>query len=269
MILPNFNLGALQSLCDILGDTGAGFTGSQIGKLLAECNINDPMPGYTKRIRLFEALKSKQEQDRCANNVVAFIEHAMTPARHHNNVNWFDETRTRLNRVLAFEGYQLGENGKLKKEEKVKTLAQAQARASRLKEKLIARGVHPAILLFCREELVADNYFHSVFEATKSVAEIIRNKTGLTSDGADLVDEAFSFRSGIPYLALNTLRTESEQSEQSGFMNLLKGLFGTFRNTLAHAPKISWQMNEQDALDILSLISLIHRKLDSAICAKK
>jgi hypothetical protein len=34
-----------------------------------------------------------------------------------------------------------------------------------------------------------------------------------------------------------------------------------FRNTTAHAPKIIWEINENDALDILSTISLIHRRL--------
>jgi len=116
---------------------------------------------------------------------------------------------------------------------------------------------------------LVDNYFHAVFEATKSVAEKIRLKTGLTSDGSNLVDEAFSFKNNVPYLALNTLQTESEKSEQRGFMNLLKGLFGMFRNTTAHAPKITWRIDEQDALDILSLISLIHRRLDGAVEARK
>jgi uncharacterized protein (TIGR02391 family) len=45
-------------------------------------------------------------------------------------------------------------------------------------------------------------------------------------------------------------------------MNLLKGIFGMFRNTTAHAPKIIWNIDENDALDILSLISLVHRNLD-------
>jgi uncharacterized protein (TIGR02391 family) len=47
-------------------------------------------------------------------------------------------------------------------------------------------------------------------------------------------------------------------------MNLLKGLYGTIRNPLAHTPKTEWDMTEQDALDILTMISLIHRKLDQA-----
>ncbi|WP_230086866.1 MULTISPECIES: TIGR02391 family protein [Providencia] len=73
----------------------------------------------------------------------------------------------------------------------------------------------------------------------------------------------------MPYLALNSLQTDSEKSEQKGFINLLVGLFGTFRNTTAHAPKITWKINEIDALDILSMVSLIHRRLDVAIEAKK
>ena len=34
---------------------------------------------------------------------------------------------------------------------------------------------------------------------------------------------------------------------------------------MAHNPKIHWQMTEQDALDVLTTISLVHRRLDSAV----
>ena len=82
-----------------------------------------------------------------------------------------------------------------------------------------------------------------------------------------LVDEAFGGAS--PVLALNSLRTEPEQSEQAGMVNLLKGLFGTFRNTTAHAPKINWPISEQDALDLLSLVSLLHRRLDACVQTRR
>ncbi len=52
-------------------------------------------------------------------------------------------------------------------------------------------------------------------------------------------------------------------------MNLVKGLFGTFRNTTAHAPKIKWSIGEQDALDILSMVLLVHRRLDKVVEARK
>ena len=108
--------------------------------------------------------------------------------------------------------------------------------------------------------LTRQERFTTVFEATKGVAERIRLMSGLKSDGADLITKAFM---GLhPILTLGPLNTESEKSEQRGFANLLIGLFGAVRNPLAHAPKTNWPMSEQDALDILTLVSLIHRKLD-------
>lgn len=39
---------------------------------------------------------------------------------------------------------------------------------------------------------------------------------------------------------------------------------GKVRNPLAHEPKMEWNVSEQDALDILTTISFVHRKLDRA-----
>ena len=78
-------------------------------------------------------------------------------------------------------------------------------------------------------------------------------------DGAALVDHVFSMSQ--PILAFNTLQTETEKSEHKGFASLLKGCFAAVRNPLAHEPKIHWE-GEDNAADYLSLISLLHRKLD-------
>lgn len=107
---------------------------------------------------------------------------------------------------------------------------------------------------------MAENYFHTVFEATKSIAETIRQRTGLTEDGSELIDKAFSIRN--PLIQINDLSSETKESEHKGFANLIKGVFGMFRNTTAHSPRIVWEINENDALDILSTISLIHRRLN-------
>jgi uncharacterized protein (TIGR02391 family) len=120
------------------------------------------------------------------------------------------------------------------------------------------------VLCFCRAELVQRDYFHAVLEASKSVADKIRTLSGLASDGAELVQSAFGQGPVGPILAINPLSTDTERSEQRGFVNLLVGLFGTFRNPTAHEARIYWPVDEQDALDILSLVSLVHRKLDRA-----
>ena len=263
--IPEFELSVLERLCDVLADTSTGLTGSQIGKLLGQLGIDDPLPGMTKRVRLFEALKQRQQRDHCGNLVVALIHEAMKPVRHTGSAGWFEAKREELNKALAFGGYELGEDGRLRTRTAAKTLTEAEQRANRLRAALERRGVHGDVLRFCRAELLQDNYFHAVLEATKSVADKIRARTGLTGDGAELADDALALgKAGMPFLAFNTLRTESEQMEQKGLLNLMKGLFGTFRNPTAHAPKISWNMTEQDALDLLTMSSFLHRRLDSA-----
>lgn len=269
VIIKNIDLGSLESICKILGNTNNGISGTEISKYLAEASIKDPQLNSTKWKRLYDALSIKQSEDRCSNNVLAFIQYVLRPSRHIHRKEWFENIRAELNYVLSFEGFELTESGDIRATDKVKTFSEAEERAQNLRKTLLDRKIHSDVLIFCKAELLVDNYFHAVFEATKSIAEKIRIKTNLTADGSELVDQAFSYKGKIPYLALNNLTTESHESEQKGFMNLLKGIFGTFRNTTAHAPKITWEINEQDALDILSMISLIHRKLDKAVEAKK
>ncbi|WP_276309372.1 TIGR02391 family protein [Cryobacterium aureum] len=50
--------------------------------------------------------------------------------------------------------------------------------------------------------------------------------------------------------------------------SLAKGLFSAFRNPVAHEPRIEWVLTEQDALDVLGTLSMIHRRLDSATHAE-
>ncbi len=111
-----------------------------------------------------------------------------------------------------------------------------------------------------------DNYFHAVFEATKGLAQRIRDMTGVQLDGAALIDYVFAI--DRPLLALNSLRTESEKSEHKGFALLLKGCFGAIRNPRAHEPKILWG-GEDDVVDYLTLLSLLHRKLDDAVLVRE
>ncbi len=269
-VVPAFDETHLERLCMILAETSSGLTGSEIGRLLQQIGIEDGDPLGTKWKRLFFALCNRQRQDGCGNNVVRFIYAAMDPVRYTSEPEVFEHRRTELNQVLIFAGYSLEKNGKLKKQQAAATLDEAQERANRLKAELQRRGVHHDVLAFCKAELIQQNYFHAVFEATKSVADKIRNLSGLSGDGAVLVDQAFGLgQSGMPFLAFNSLQTETERDEQKGLMNLIKGTFGAFRNVTAHAPKISWNVTEQDALDLLTIASLIHRRLDSAVRTPK
>jgi uncharacterized protein (TIGR02391 family) len=256
----------LQAVADVLGDTYGGLTGSEIGRLLAQCGIADPNPDLTKRFRLCEALKARQARDRAGNAVVSFITRAMAPVRYVHHPELFEDRRSSLNAVLSFVGLVLTEDGRMRRRNQAKTLSEAAARTRRMRDEMLRRNVHRDVLRFCQAELLENDCFDAVFEATKGLAERVREMTGLTEDGAVLVDRAFgSGRSGVPVVAFNSLRTVSEQSEQRGLANLMKGVFGTFRNPAAHTPKVKWPVSEPDALDLLATLSLIHRRLDAAV----
>ena len=261
--VPSFEDTQLEQICRVLGDTASG---SEISAMFRQIEIPDENPTGTKWRRLYAAFGDRQRRDGCGNCVVSFMYKTMNPVRWTSNHETFEERRHQLNQILIFCGYSLEPNGKLRIQKAAKTLDEAEERAGKLRGELRRRAVHADVLKFCRAELVRNNYFHAVLEATKSVADKIRQKANLSSDGSALVDEAFApGKSGIPLLAFNSLRTETERNEQTGMMNLMKGMFSAFRNPTAHAPKITWTITEQDAFDLLTLASLLHRRIDTAI----
>jgi uncharacterized protein (TIGR02391 family) len=260
---PSLTSGQLEQIAKVLGDTDTGLKNLEIAHLLAQARIKDVDPKITKWRRLYNALARRHNMDRSADRTLAFIRFALDPARYVGNRDSFEARRSGVNAVLVFAGLEFGEDGRFHKVSKAKTLEEAERRASQLRGKLRQRDVHQDVLRYCRAELLKDNYFHAVLEATKSVASKVREKTGLDLDGAPLIDAALGGSS--PPLRINALSTESERSEQKGFVNLVKGLFGTFRNPTAHAPRIEWNMSEEDALDLLSLASYVHRRIDGAV----
>jgi uncharacterized protein (TIGR02391 family) len=252
----------LEALCKILGDTTHGLTGSEIERILRQVKVADTDPGITKWQRLYNALATRQNRDKSADRVFAFIGTALAPARYVGEHNRFEARRTGVNAVLALCGFEFRADGKFYSVAAASTLSEAETRAHRLRAALSARGVHPDVIASCRAELVEQNVFHAVLEASKGVAEKLRTRCGLTSDGAQLVDEALS--GDDPRLRINSFATDSEKSEQRGFTNLVKGLFGTFRNPTAHVLRVAWVMKEEDALDLFSLASYVHRRVDAA-----
>lgn len=263
--LTSFTAGQLESICKAIGDTQDGLTGSEIGRVLAQCGIRDPGRRITKWKRLNQALSERQENDGCGNKVATFIQRAMEPARWSNQPNRFRQVRDRLNEALSFAGLKLDDSGKLIRVSAAETLSEAQKRASRLRSELNRRNVHGDVLHFSKAEILERDYFHAVLEATKSLFNKIREKAGVSRDGADVVDAAFGRgKREYPVLAFNSLETETENMEHSGLMSLMKGVYGAFRNPTAHEARIHWEMTEQDALDTLTLLSMLHRRLDRA-----
>ena len=72
----------------------------------------------------------------------------------------------------------------------------------------------------------------SVEEAFKYINNLVKQRTGLASDGADLMNRAFSLNA--PLLRLSELRTQSQKDQQTGYMMMLGGAMTGVRNPRAH-----------------------------------
>jgi uncharacterized protein (TIGR02391 family) len=268
---PTLDESIVRSLADVLGRTEGGLTNKQIDELLAAARIPDPTPpsppgtfvAISKRDRLYNALSARQRGDQCSNAILAFVAKALSPVRFHDSPGAFDPLRTEINVPLAFAGYYVDEAGKLRPKSRAETLSEARRRAMRLRNKIVDRGAHPRLLRYCVSEIDDDNYFHAVLEASKSLADEIRHRTGCTEDGVPLIDTVFEVgKRGHPLLALTNMSTATERSRQIGLANSLRGVFGSLRNPGAHEPRIKSTMTEQDAVDELCHMSYLHRRLD-------
>jgi uncharacterized protein (TIGR02391 family) len=253
----------LEAIAKVLAEAA---THAELTGLFRAAHLTEPSEseGLSKWKRIYNPLAIAQNRTQTGNFVLRFIQLVISPKRFAGRSAEYEMLRESANRLVAFHGWILNEEAKFARVEPAGTIDEAKQRAGRLAAELERRKVHADVISFCRAEFLQENYFHAVFEATKSVAEKIRRKANVKGDGADIVDLAFGLGKSSPRLAINALSTKTEEDEQRGFSNLLKGMFGMFRNVTGHAPKIHWEITEQDALDLLTIVSLIHRRLDVA-----
>lgn len=254
----NFNNSQITQISHLLGDRV--MTGSEITRVLTRLGIPDNSGESTKWRRLEYVFTARQNCDHSGNVILRFIQEALAPVNYVRRQQEFEDFRSELNGILAFSGIQYRSDGQFEKIPAAKTISDAQKRMQSILPKLRQRGVHSRVIQYCNEELLKENFFHAVFEATKSLAEQVRQMTNLMEDGSPLYDKAFSTSS--PYLILNSLQTESEKSRQKGFCLMLKGINSMVRNVTAHTPKIKWIIDEDEAVDILMTISFLHKNLD-------
>lgn len=259
---PPFPVETIEALARVVGDC---VTGSDINRALQREGLDDGSGESTKWKRLSWMFDSLQRHDRSANSTLKLVRTLVSRERFVDAPGRFEDCRASVNVVLALRGIQYGADGEFRPVEAAKTLPEAEQRAQTVESKIRGYGnrrLHPDVLRYCRAEVMEQNYFHAAFEATKGLAEKIREKSGATDDGAALVDKVFLAKE--PLLALNQLETETELSQQRGLAFLLKGCFAAVRNPRAHEPRILWN-DEEDLADYFTLISLLHYKLDRCV----
>lgn len=249
----------LRNLSDAIGGM---LTHTEITEYFANSNIQE-YGGSNKTDRLYYAFGFRQKQDRCGNNVLAFVQKLLTPKRYKDEEK-FENDRSIINEILSYEGIAINERGEIIYITKAKTISEAKERSFKLKRKAQGITIHSDILPFCDEEWLKEDYFHAILEMTKSVAEKMRQKSGLSLDGSELVDACFGLgKEKKPLMAFNRLENPSEESEHKGFSNFIKGFFSMYRNPKAHTPRMTEETQLSTMIEVLVVASIIHNKLDN------
>jgi len=264
MPLPPLEQADLILIAKALANTDFGFTGTELSLLIPQCRFVDTDPTITKYKRLFNAFAERVMREQSTNCVYELIQEALKPARGLNDFVNHEKRRINVNEVLMLHGVEINEKAQFIAILKAETISEVHRRTKDLRQRLYGYNAHSYVLKCCREELLEDNYFHAVLEAAKSLLGRIREMTDLTEDGTALVDRALSLKN--PMIAMNSLQTESERNQQNGLREMINGIIHMVRNVTAHELKIRWDINEKDAVEILELISLLHKYLD--LCVK-
>lgn len=263
----------LHNISAIIADTNRGLTKSELERHLRESRItlvsdesyNNGIyykVGLNKRDWLYNCFANEINTTHSFNKVVKFIEIVMNPINYTKleKREKYQFILEELNKILLLLGYEIDSSGKLTEIVKAKNLDEVDRRVNSLKKKLYDRNIHSEVTKYCVNDYLREDYFDTVFEATKGLAERVREISGLNSDGNELFQNAFATKD--PYIILNMLATDSEKNEYNGLKELLIALFHLVRNPMAHTPKINWKQNENEALDILTIISFAHKYLD-------
>ena len=172
--ISELSIGTIEFLSRLIGDCA---TGTEITNILNAKDIKDNSGESTKWKRLYSIFIELQKKDKCANRVLDLVQKILDPARFTNRVNDFTMYRQELNKILALSGLEYGTNGQFRHCEKAQTLDEAEKRVQTIRSKFQGRKIHSEVLKYCQAELMQDNLFHAVFEATKGLAERIRDKS--------------------------------------------------------------------------------------------
>lgn len=118
-----------------------------------------------------------------------------------------------------------------------------------------------AVLRDTTRQLFLDGHYAlAVEEAYKCLNNIVKSRSRLTADGADLMRTAFTPKN--PVLRLNALKTESQRNQQQGYMDIFAGCMIGIRNPRAH--EHHYLDEPHIALEMLSLANHLFRLIRNA-----
>jgi uncharacterized protein (TIGR02391 family) len=96
----------------------------------------------------------------------------------------------------------------------------------------LTTNIDPRLWASLQNAYEAGNYTSAILDSIHFLSELIRDKSGLDSDGNNLVGAAFGGQN--PIIKVNAGHTESQKDEQRGTEQLLRGIYTAIRNPRSH-----------------------------------
>jgi uncharacterized protein (TIGR02391 family) len=116
-----------------------------------------------------------------------------------------------------------------------------------------------------RQLFLDGHYALAVEEGYKCLNNVVKSRSGLSTDGASLMRTTFSPKG--PLLKLNALETDSERDQQLGYMDIFAGCMTGIRNPRAHEHRY---LDEPEvAIELLALANHLLRMVNSAKRTRK
>lgn len=120
--------------------------------------------------------------------------------------------------------------------------------------------LHPAVHEHAFQHYLNGHYRDAVLNAILAVFDLIRERTGLDLDGANLISETFSLDRAR--LILSEIKTESGRNDQKGFLQIFSGAYLGIRNPKAHS--LVHDLDRNKAAQYLVFASLLARRIQEA-----
>ncbi|MEY8700992.1 TIGR02391 family protein [Streptococcus ferus] len=264
--MSSLNSQDIELICQVLCDE---ITGSKITDMLTTLGLPVGDEGYTKWRRLSAILINACTNQGSLRPVFDSIEYVCVPSKYIDIPENWEMLKRNINKTLIFKGFELDDSGKVQKTARAQTFKDATLRLQTLEERLKDSDVHPLVSKYCSEELLQENYFHAILEASKGIFFRIREMTGSTLDSGKLVEECFKKNNPVIVINGNKLQSDEELSAYQGLKHLLLSIAQLYRNTNAHSLKLYNPNNLNDAITALTLMSLAHNLLDNCSNARR
>lgn len=248
---------ALEEIAHTIADF---YTGSQITMFFARAGHPQIVHDASTKWRfVYEALLSISKSKYGSHEILKIVQTLCDPQAFFSIPEKHEQITNRINKVLNFYALEVSRDGAIIKKASKQTRLETTPEGMKFFD---SRLFHPKIKLHGRKLFLEGNYSNAVFECCKAYDKEVRVFSQIDDHGASLMGRAFPEKGPIK---LNAQQSLSEKNEQEGIMHLSRGLMFAIRNPQGHEPALDWPISQEEALDLLSFLSFLFRKLENSV----